>query len=240
MKKFNISEFIWFFILLMFTLYIYFLLYTGKITLFIHPKLVKYSVFSFIVLGELTIVQLFKIFTVKTRITRKNGYALFLLALIFGVFFAPGGLTSDIGDKKGVILVSSEDVENIGRHSHSEEQVIEGNDIVFTEKNYIHYLEDLSANLDKHMGKKIKITGFVLKNDKLQKDEFILTRMLINCCAADSQVMGVTVKYDKAITLNKDEWVNVEGIVSSKGKQPIILVQKITKVNKPSNPYIYE
>lgn len=240
MKRFNANEFIWFFILLMFTMYIYFLLSTGKIILYIHPKMVKYSAFSFAVLGELTVVQFFNIFTGETRAKFRNGYALFLLALVVGILLAPGGLNSDIADKRGVTLVSSSNIENISAHSHSGSQVIEGNEIVFNENNYIHYLEDLGSNLNKHTGKKIKIAGFVLKKDNEKKDEFVVSRMLINCCAADSQVLGITVKYDKANTLKDDDWIKIEGVVTSKGNHAVIEVNKLQKIEKPNIPYIYE
>lgn len=240
MKRFNINEFIWFFILAMFTMYIYLLLSTGKITLYIHPKMVKYSAFSLVVLGELTIFQFFKIFTVKTRVKFKNGYVMFLMALVLGVFIDPGGLNSDISSKKGVTVVSSSNIESIGKHSHHEGQVIEGNEVIFNEKNYVHYLEDLSKNLDKHIGKKVKITGFILKDEKLDNNEFVITRMLMNCCAADSQVLGIAARGENVDSLHDDQWITVEGKISAKGKQPIILIQKLNKIEKPDNPYIYE
>lgn len=250
MKRFNINEFIWFLILLAFTLYIYYLLSTNKITLFVHPKLAKYSAFSLIIFGELTIFQLFKVFSVKTRIKFKKGYIFFILVLIIGIFIAPGGLNSEIGDKKGISLVSSHSIENIGKHIHTKDEVINSNMIIFNEKNYVHYLEDLSENIDKHIGKKIIIGGYVTKGNKLNKDEFILTRLLINCCVADSQVLGVLCRDSSNIALDKDTWIRVEGIVSFKenkdennkitGKLPLIVIEKVTRINKPGNPYIYE
>jgi putative membrane protein len=240
MKRFNINEFIWFLILTFFTLYIYFLISSGKIVLFLHPKMIKYAAFSFVIFGELAIVQFFKIFTVTTRVRFKKGYVLFFITLIIGIFIAPGGLTSDIKAKKGVTLVSSSNIENIAEHSHSEKQSIEGNEIIFNEKNYIHYLEDLGNNVDKHVGKKIKITGFVLREEDLSKNEFILARMLINCCAADSQVLGIVARWDKAETLSEDEWITVEGIIGISDEHAIIQVTKLSKTQKPNNPYIYE
>jgi len=248
MKRFNINEFIWFMILLMFTIYIYYLLSTTKITMFVHPKLAKYSAFSLIVFGELTMLQFFNVFTVKTRIKFKKGYVLFIIVLIIGIFIAPGGLNSEIAEKKGITFVSSSSTENIGRHSHTKDEVISGNVINFSDKNYIHYFEDLSENIDKHLGKKIIISGYVTKNDKLNKNEFIITRLLINCCAADSQVIGILCKTNNNKVLNKDTWVRVEGVVSFKEnedskvreKLPLIIVEKVTNINKPVNSYIYE
>jgi putative membrane protein len=250
MKRFNINEFIWFLILTLFTLYIYFLISSGKITLFLHPKMIKYAAFSFVIFGELAVVQFFKIFTVTTRVRFKKGYVLFFITLIIGIFIAPGGLTSDIKAKKGVTLVSSSNIENIAEHSHSEKQRIEGNEIIFNEKNYIHYLEDLSSHIDEHVGKKIKITGFVLKEKNLNKDEFLISRMMMNCCAADSQILGVVGKWDKIEGLKQDDWIVVEGKVSFKEEKdknnkvvkryPVVLVEKLTHIETPDNPYIYE
>lgn len=250
MKRFNINEFIWFVILLIFTFYLYYLLSTTEITMFVHPKLAKYSAFSFIIFGLLTTLQFFSIFTIKTRIKFKKGYVLFMLVLIIGIFIAPRGLNQEIAHKKGITLVSSGSAENIGGHIHTKDEVISGNVISFNDKNYIHYLEDLSENINKHVGKKIIISGYVTKEDKLNKDEFIITRLLINCCAADSQVIGILCRGDLTKSLNKDAWVRVEGIVSYKeikdgnnkvvSKLPLIIVQKLTNINKPVNQYIYE
>lgn len=248
MKRFNINEFIWFIILLIFTIYIYYLLSSTKITMFVHPKLAKYSAFSLIIFGELTILQMFNVFTVKTRIKFKKGYVLFILVLIIGIFIAPRGLNSEIAEKKGIIFVSSSSTENIGSHAHTKDDLINGNTITFNDKNYIHYFEDLSGNLEKHLGKDIIISGYVTKDNKLNKDEFIITRLLVNCCAADSQVIGILCKTEGKEVLNNDEWVRVEGVVSFKenqnsninGKLPLIIAGKVTNINKPVTPYIYE
>jgi putative membrane protein len=250
MKRFNINEFIWFFILTLFTLYIYFLISSGKITLFLHPKMIKYAAFSFVIFGELAVVQFFKIFTVATRVRFKKGYVLFFITLIIGIFIAPGGLTSEISNKKGVTLVSSSNIENIAEHSHSKKQVIEGDNIIFNETNYIHYLEDLSSHIDEHVGKNIKLTGFVLKEKNLGKSEFLISRMMMNCCAADSQILGVVGTWDKVDTLEKDDWIVVEGKVSFKEekdknnkvikKYPVVIVEKLRNIETPQNPYIYE
>jgi putative membrane protein len=202
--------------------------------------MIKYAAFSFVIFGELAVVQLFKIFTVTTRVRFKKGYILFFITLIVGIFIAPGGLTSEISNKKGVTLVTSSSIENIAEHSHDEKQRIEGDEIIFNEKNYIHYLEDLGNNLDKHIGKRIKITGFVLKQEGMARNEFIITRMLISCCAADSQVLGIVARWDKAETLSKDEWITVEGIVGSSDKHAVIQAAKVSKSQKPNNQYIYE
>lgn len=244
MKRFNINEFFWFIILLAFTLYTYYLLSRGKILLFVHPEMVKYAALSFVIFGELTAFQIFKVFTVRTRVSFKKGYLLFFITLIVGIFIAPSGLNSDIWDKKGVTLVSSGSIENIGKHSHEEKEKIKGDLIIFNATNYIHYLEEISGHIDEHKGKRVIIEGFILKDDKYDNNEFLITRVLMNCCAADSQAIGVLGRFNKLSSFKKDDWVRVEGIISTKLNKgivsPIILVDKIEKADRPENDYIYE
>lgn len=240
MKRFNINEFVWFVILASFTLYTYYLISTGTIFQFIHPNLLKYTVVSFVILGELTVFQLFNIFKVKTRTKLKKGYLLFFLVIVVGIFIAPGGLNPEIVNKKGLTLVNSSNIENIGKHTHREEQKIQGNTIVFNEGNYVHYLEDISSNLLKHQGKKVVISGFVHKEDKLKEDEFILSRMLMNCCAADSQVLGILCEYKDSAKLEKNSWVRIEGKLGEKDDYPVIIVEKLKVTEAPENTFIYE
>jgi len=47
MKRFNINKLIWFIILVLFTYYVHNLFNTGKISMYIHPKMFKYVLFSF-------------------------------------------------------------------------------------------------------------------------------------------------------------------------------------------------
>lgn len=244
MKRFNINEFFWFIVLLSFTIYIYYLLNSGKILLFVHPEMVKYGALSLVVFGELTVYQVFKIFTIKTRTSFRMGYLMFFITLLIGIFLAPKGMNSDIWDKKGVTLVSSGSIENIGKHFHEEKEKIKDDPIIFNTTNYLHYLEEISGHLNEHMGKKVIISGFVLKNESYEKDEFLLTRVLMNCCAADSQAIGILCRTGNSINLHKDDWVRVEGTISIKNengiKAPIIKISKIEKMQRPKNNYIYE
>lgn len=240
MKRFNINEFIWFIVLAMFTFFSYHLISTGQIFKFIHPHLLKYTMVSFVIFGVLAAFQLFNVFKVKTRAKPKKGFLLFFIVIAVGFISAPKGLTPEIKNKKGVILVTSNNIENIGRHIHGREETIEGDTIVFNARNYVHYLEDLSSNIESHKGKKVYISGFIHKEDKLLEDEFILSRLLMNCCAADAQVLGVMCQYEGAKNLEDNIWVNIEGEIRSDVNYLAVKVNKIEKSEEPENTYIYE
>ena len=56
-KKLNLNELIWFLILIGFTFYFYRVISTNKLTLFVHPKMVKYVKFALYFFIVLVIFQ---------------------------------------------------------------------------------------------------------------------------------------------------------------------------------------
>jgi putative membrane protein len=257
------DEFIWFIILLGFTIYFYYLLSTGKISMFITPRLTKYMIFSLIGFGILTLYQSTKIFTIRSRKPLNKSYMLLFITLIVGSVAAQNGLNSNIVDKKGVDLavvtdkkeVSASDkasnkvIKNIQYEAKEEKKLDNVGTIEFDNDNYSDNLAEIENNFEKYKGRKIIITGFVYKEKNFKSDEFVVSRLLMSCCAADTQVIGLMSKGQSATTLEKDQWVKIEGKIDSTkyndiqtGKEtniPVILVDKVEKIQKPDNPYIY-
>lgn len=58
---------------------------------------------------------------------------------------------------------------------------------------------------------KVRMIGRVLKAPRLAKNEAVLYRMVISCCAADSLPIGVLVKLPEKINPPANAWVQVEG-----------------------------
>jgi putative membrane protein len=91
--------------------------------------------------------------------------------------------------------------------------------------------------------------GFIYKQNGLNKDEFILSRILVSCCAADAQIVGVLCDYSKGDELTEGTWVNIVGTLREREYKddksgevsiiPKIKVDKLEKIDKGSNEYIY-
>jgi putative membrane protein len=262
MKRFNLDEFLWFIILLAFTVYFYYLLSTGKISMFISPRLTKYIIFALIGFGILTLYQYTKIFTIRSRRPLNKSYILLFVTLIIGYIAAQNGLNSSIVEKKGVdlaVVTDKKEVTTLDKSTNnavknmqlqSEEELIDdGGTIEFTNDNYSRQLVKIEDNFEKYKGRKVIITGFVYKENNFKSDEFVAARLFMSCCAADSQVIGLMSKWEKATTLDKDEWVKIGGTIDSTkykdsqtGKEmniPLIKVDKVEKIQKPDNPFIY-
>lgn len=104
--KFNKNEFKWFIVLIMLTLYIYRILHTGNITLYIHPRLIKYVHVSLIALIILTLFQFKKIF-ITTEKNRKIYLSVFLFPLVLGFYINPQGLSGEVVANKGLSFMDS-------------------------------------------------------------------------------------------------------------------------------------
>jgi putative membrane protein len=251
--KLNINEFIWFLLLIGFSFYFYQLILTGKLSYFIHPKMFKYCYFAVFALALMAVYQLSNVFTGSSHGKVKYGYILFVFILFVGFVIDPKGLNVQAALNRGIssldrrIEKGDTKEENIEQKSPAKRRPrgsIEVND-----KNYMEILNDIHNNLNNYQGKEITVEGFVYREDSFNREDFVAARMLVNCCAADAEVVGYLCRYNNKIKFSKEQWVKVTGIIgkaeikdgnSGEKVVPVIEVIKITKINEPENKYVYE
>jgi putative membrane protein len=243
MNKFNKSEFKWLLVLLSFTYYLYTLLVTGKIYIFINPKIIKYVCFSLILFVILSIIQLKRVFTIRKSKIRKINLWVFLFPLALGIFINPQELSSKTAVKSGISLVEN----NLSKQNTSTKSNIslkiepnkaetqntstksnvplkiqpnkaetQNSEIVIDDSNFTHLVDDITySDPNKDKGRTIKITGLVFRDDTTTKNEFFISRLMIVCCAADMEVEGILCDWSKTTTLKDDQWITVTGIIDT-------------------------
>ena len=121
------------------------------------------------------------------------------------------------------------------------------NEIILDDENYTEILADIEQNPNEYMGKKIKLEGFVYRDEQFEKNDFVVARMFMVCCAADAQVTGLMATWDKSSTLNDKQWVRVEGVLKTqtyeiegqKSLIPMIHIVSVAKIQTPDNQYVY-
>lgn len=240
-KKFNFNEFVWFLILLGFTLYFYRVLHTNKIVNFIHPDMIKYSYFALICLLILTLFQCSNIFSKRRSNKFRKGYILFFIPLFFGILVNPNGLDTNTVYNKEVSISKIQDV-------NFDKSIIKDGVINITSENYFNAYNYISENLNKYIGNDISVEGFIYKDSKFKTNEFVAARLLISCCAADGQVIGFLCQADNLTNLDKYKWVRVKGkidkeiligTIGQNSEVPVIKVSSIEYIDTPSNQYIY-
>jgi putative membrane protein len=116
--------------------------------------------------------------------------------------------------------------------------------IQVTDKRYMETLTTLNLYSDNFIGKKIHIAGFVYQDEHTSKNQFILGRVSITCCTADSVPFGVIVEDPKAATFPLDSWLSISGTLekTTYQNQDIIMIKPdtIEEIPKPKTGfYVY-
>ncbi|MGL5818137.1 MAG: TIGR03943 family putative permease subunit [Phycicoccus sp.] len=88
-------------------------------------------------------------------------------------------------------------------------------------------------------GRSVRLTGFSSPGDG---GRWVLTRMALNCCAADGFAIKVAVQ--NAPEVGTDEWVEVTGTFDANAQRvagadalPVFVVDDLRPVGTPENPY---
>ena len=128
--------------------------------------------------------------------------------------------------------------EEILLHGYDEEN----KKIIVSHDEFSQWFNEIYMNIDKYIGFKISIKGFVYKDLELDEDEFVPARLMMTCCVADLSPCGFVCKYNKASELEGDTWVTVEGTIIKKERNgiedPQIDVNNISSAD-PTEDYIY-
>ena len=87
------------------------------------------------------------------------------------------------------------------------------------------------------------VTGFVFRDESFGTDQFVAARLLMVCCAADMQTVGLLCQYDGAAQFESDSWVTVTGVLQKVpfgGEDaPCIAVESAVAAEEPEDAYIY-
>ncbi|MBU3190173.1 TIGR03943 family protein [Clostridium bowmanii] len=263
LKRINIEVLLKLIILLGFAFFFYHIIKTGKVLLYVNPRIIPYIKFGIVAMIALSIFIVRDLFKPKRKVYLKP-YLFFIIPL-FMAFMVPttsvASTSMSLGNAKKTTAtnqVSSikdniiEDQNNINNNTIAsntntnkpgEDLKMQDDTILVNDNNFIGWTQEISYNMAKYEGKKITLTGFVFKTDGFKENEFVPARLLMSCCAADLQPVGLLCHYDKAKELKQDTWIIVKGeikILDYNGeKTPVIIAESIQITNKPTNEYVY-
>ncbi|GFZ33471.1 TIGR03943 family protein [Clostridium zeae] len=245
MKRFNFNEFVKFITLFLLSLFLYNLNSTGNIKLFITPKLIFYVNMFQIALVVLTLYQFKKSFTIATYKKSSKVHLLFLFTIIVGYGASKAGIDTTIVDNKGVKAINK--LANVSGELTAEERA-KKLPINITTENYVASLSDMFQHVSEYKGRQVTISGFIHKEQGLDTNEFVISRLYMSCCIADSQIVGPIGRIrDRSVDLKEGQWVTVIGKISEKDQvqdgqktvTPVVVADSFQTIQKPSDPYVY-
>jgi len=286
-----------------FAVYIARLAGSGKLSLYIAPRMTDYVKWSAIALYAVAAYQAYLALAAlwgkhqshacecehpPSGSLWKNtaAYGLFLLPLVLGFLTPDAALGSSLAHKKGMNLSSSASFKDGGNPlkapaastakkdpaqqdgsqgrpaSSSEElnelfpadkytemyakygkQIYKQPLIKVEEQWFIETLTTLDLFRKPFIGKEVEISGFVYRSEGMNKQQFVISRFIMNCCSADASPYGLLVQFDHANRYPDDTWIKIRGTLDQTvfNENEILVVQakQIQKITPPESPYVY-
>ncbi|QOR68125.1 TIGR03943 family protein [Cytobacillus suaedae] len=123
------------------------------------------------------------------------------------------------------------------------EELRKSPDIIMDDYVYSTYYEEISSDLDHYKGKKMKLKGFVYKEEGFASDQLVLARFLITHCVADASIVGFLSELPEASSIDVDTWIEAEGILEvttyNGVEMPVLKITHWKKISEPEEPYLY-
>lgn len=153
-------------------------------------------------------------------------------------------------EKEDIDIYSSEHIPLPNENYLSEEEfdgklqlLQKSESIQMTEDMFSTYYAEINDNPKSYIGKRIKMSGFVFKEEGLSSNQLVISRFLITHCIADASIIGFLTEFNGADTIEEDAWVEIEGVIEV-GKYngydlPLLKATSLNVVKEPSETYIY-
>lgn len=115
---------------------------------------------------------------------------------------------------------------------------INADPIVIEDRDYALWYRDMADNMPSYHGKAVTFIGQSTKNDRLKKDEFVIGRQIMTCCADDITYSGLLCE-NGGNGVEKGEWYRVNAVIEVKncplyGKTgPVLTKVKAEKCSPP-------
>ena len=114
--------------------------------------------------------------------------------------------------------------------------------VELTAGNYTNVLKSVHEDLDSYIGQSISFSGYVYRLYDFSNEQFVLARNMMVSSDFQSVVVGFLCSHDDAINFEDNAWVEIEGKITKgdyHGEIPIIKVEKIKRIEKPNDEYVY-
>lgn len=239
MGRFNFDEFLCFIIFILLDISIIYLTITGKIDFYVGKKMIKYIYITIVMLSIIVFFQIQNIFTFKRNSNLKIKLLPITFTIILGVISINNQETFKHNELSNEFKASNMDIKYLYEHEidfSENQQENNKKETLKIDDNNPMILDEIRINPEKYIGRNIEIHGFVCKEKYLNKNQFIIGKLIVNCCAADSKIIGIVGEYEKADYLYENEKIIAKGRIGIstiidnnkvKHKIPAIIIENL-------------
>ena len=111
--------------------------------------------------------------------------------------------------------------------------------IEISDDDYALWYRDMSEELKKYDGKTVKFKGILARDSKLAKNEIIIGRHVMTCCADDIAYQGLVCKFKSDVSYKTRDWIYVQGKIKIEAnklygrKGPVLYADSGAYTDKP-------
>ena len=163
-------------------------------------------------------------------------YAVVLLPIVLGLMLAPRAMgTSALAGERvtHLLLTFAPGASGAPRPPKPDESLDDTGPV-------LAYLRRVG---DGSVGQRVRVTGMVMTSDALEASEFAVLRYAIVHCVADARPVALLVVSPAPVSMPSDQWVQIDGEVSSRAREGdrlvTIVARRITPIDEPNNPYLF-
>ncbi|MBQ3784322.1 MAG: GTPase [Lachnospiraceae bacterium] len=113
-----------------------------------------------------------------------------------------------------------------------------------TEETYGVFYLDSMENVDRYVGKTVKLSAKVLKKKEEQPNTVAIGRVVMTCCAEDLSVFGFVCDVENGEVFSLEEWITVSATVEKEYAEkfkiwyPVLHINSYEPCEKPQNEII--
>ena len=111
--------------------------------------------------------------------------------------------------------------------------------IEIEDRDYAFFYRDLSENMEEYIGKTVQFKGIVATDKRLPKDNVVIGRHIMTCCADDIQYSGLACVLPEIMDVKTRDWLKITAKIEFikhqiyKGKGPVLVASVAEKCAPP-------
>jgi len=273
MNRRAVEELLWLLVLVLLDALLLKLLVDGTVTVFLSPRMVPFVWFALSALAALTLNQLGSVCKTLAGDPGHAGESIRLYSFVFliPIYLAftamPDAFSAQKLDNRAVDIAGAalgqtagdalHDMPVPGKESQraaagglaamepcliAETAIPEGGGGI--RDDFADYLYRDPSELD---GSQMTVCGYVYKDDAFPENTILVSRLMINCCAADASIVGFHVRVANSDDFVQNEWVQATGIAEAVRMDiggtfyelPVIKGGAVCRIDAFETPYIY-
>jgi putative membrane protein len=248
-----------------FSAFFFMIVIRDRLFFYVHPRNTPYVILAGIAMSSVAIFLWKELF--KPKKDQKPGFLFFFMIPLLLAFIVParpfdinsGGYTNlnlmsrvnadrfqpfTLKDREWIEAFNPEPLTDAEFSAMNRPYLaLEDGVITMNDNNFARWLMEIHENLDNYLGTPITLTGFVFRDQSMNSEEFVTSRMMMVCCVADLEMVGFLGQSTDDTTFPLDTWVRATGTLTKAPYQgvtiPMIQVEVVEEVVRPRNEYVY-